>query len=174
MLRENCKSEAIPRAFSPNCDWRLSHHLRMMPVRGGSPLSLYLATLLIFGNSSNACAQSATAARQVWVNPNSQTSTSDLDRLVREKRYPELEHQLPSPNLTEIEHSYFEGILADRRNHVSEAIAILEKIVPSLRTTNSHRAATALRTLAGDYFKVGRCADASGVYSDLNPEGPLR
>jgi predicted aspartyl protease len=68
---------------------------------------------------------------------------------------------------TAIERSYFEGILADRRNHVSQAIAILEKIAPSLRPTNPHRAAAALRTLAGDYFKVGRYADASSVYSDL-------
>lgn len=127
---------------------------------------LYLAILLVFGSCSNSCAQSA-GAPQVSPSAHSQILAHDLERLVREKRYPELEHQLLSSNLTAMERSYFEGILADRRNHVSQAIALFERIAPRLRTTNPHRAATALRTLASDYFKVGRYADASSVYSDL-------
>jgi tetratricopeptide (TPR) repeat protein len=96
-----------------------------------------------------------------------QNAGSGLDRLVREKRYPELEHELPSSLLTSIERYYFEGILADRRNHVPQAIASLEKLVPGLPTSNRSRVAVALRTLAGNYFKVGRYADASDAYSDL-------
>jgi hypothetical protein len=71
---------------------------------------LCLAIALIFGSSSNTCAQSSTATEQA----HSQNAGSDLDRLVREKRYPELERELPSSHLTAVERSYFEGILADR------------------------------------------------------------
>jgi predicted aspartyl protease len=132
-----------------------------------SPLLLCLTVVLIFASSSTTCAQSPTAVEQASVKAHSQNAGSDLDRLVREKRYPELERELPSSHLTATERSYFEGILADRRNHVPQAIAILENLVPSLRTANRSRAAATLRTLAGDYFKVGRYADASDVYSDL-------
>jgi predicted aspartyl protease len=128
---------------------------------------LCLAVVFIFGNSSNTCAQSSAAVEQVPVKAHPQNAGSDLDRLVREKRYPELERELPSSPLSSMERSYFEGILADRSNHVPQAIVILESLVPSLRTSNRSRAAEALRTLAGDYFKVGRYADASDVYSDL-------
>jgi predicted aspartyl protease len=127
---------------------------------------LGLAIVLIFGSSST-CAQSSRSVEQVSVREHSENAGSDLDRLVREKRYPELERELPSSHLTAVERSYFEGILADRSNHVPQAITTLESISPSLRTTNRGRAAAALRTLAGDYFKVGRYDDASGVYSDL-------
>lgn len=136
----------------------------MQPL-GSSPF-LYLVILLIFGSCSNTCSQSA-GARQAPAKAPLQTSSSDLDRLVQERRYPELERRLPSSNLTAMERSYFEGILADRLNHVSQAIAVLERITPGLRTTNPHRAAVALRTLAGDYFTVGRYSDASGLCSDL-------
>ena len=44
---------------------------------------------------------------------------------------------------------------------------MLEQILPGIRATRPHRAALALRTLAGDYFKVGRYADSCDAYSDL-------
>jgi hypothetical protein len=133
----------------------------------GGPRLLRLAILLAFASSLSGWAQSAAAAGQVSPPARGQSSDSDLDRLVREKQYPELEQQLPSSNLTAIERSCFEGILADRVNQVSQAVAVLEKILPSLRTNSPPRAAVALRTLAGDYFKVGRYSDASSAYSDL-------
>jgi hypothetical protein len=37
-----------------------------------------------------------------------------------------------------------------------QAISVLEEILPNLQTTHPHRAAIALRALAGDYFKVQR------------------
>jgi hypothetical protein len=43
-------------------------------------------------------------------------SAPDLDTLVSEKNYPELERALPMAKLTELEHAYFLGILSDRLN----------------------------------------------------------
>jgi hypothetical protein len=94
-------------------------------------------------------------------------SASRLDRLVQDKRYPELEQQLQSARLDSTERTYFTGIVADRSNHLSEAIADLEKVLPELKKTNSKHAAIALRALAGDYFRTGRYGEASDTYSDL-------
>lgn len=94
-------------------------------------------------------------------------SASDLDGLVQDKRYPELERQLPLAHLNSTERTYFRGIVADRSNHTTEAIASLEKVLPKIRRTSPKRAAIALRALAGDYFKIGRYGDASDTYSDL-------
>jgi predicted aspartyl protease len=139
------------------------YHFRMPPSRTRRQFLLYLVIVVICANSSNFCAQT----RQVQGKAHSKHAAPKLDRLVSGKRYPELEHQLASAQLTVTERSYFEGIFADRCNHVSKAISILKRIMPSLRKTDPGRAATALRTLASDYFKVGRYADASAVYSDL-------
>lgn len=90
-----------------------------------------------------------------------------LDDLVQRKDYPQLEHQLNEAKLSIDEEAYFKGILADRSNQVLRAISLLEQILPGIRAKHPHRAALALRTLAGDYFKVGRYADSCDAYSDL-------
>jgi predicted aspartyl protease len=92
---------------------------------------------------------------------------SDLDHLVQDKRYPELEQQLPLAHLSSIDRAYFTGIVADRDNHPEEAIVDLEKVLPELRKTSPTHTALALRTLAGDYFKTGRYAESSDTYSDV-------
>jgi predicted aspartyl protease len=92
---------------------------------------------------------------------------TELDRLVQDKRYPQLEQQLQIAHLDSTDRIYFEGILADRNNRIADAVASLEKILPQLRKTSARRSAIALRTLAADYFKVGRYGKASETYSAL-------
>ena len=94
-------------------------------------------------------------------------SASDLDHLVQDKRYPELEQQLQLAHLSSIDRGYFTGIVADRNNHPLDAIVDLEKVLPELRRTSPRHTAVALRTLAGDYFKTGRYGEASDTYSDV-------
>jgi predicted aspartyl protease len=127
----------------------------------------YFVLLLALGISPNISAQSADAARQPQAKVESKRSALDLDRLLQDREYPEMERQLPGANLSATERSYFEGILADRNNQVSQAIATLEKILPGLRTANSQRAAVSLRALTDDYFLSGRYGDASDAFADL-------
>jgi hypothetical protein len=145
----------------------LSYHSGMLRLRRDGGAMFYFALLLAFGIPPNISAQSAEAARQPPAKVESKRSALDLDRLLQDREYPELERQLPGANLSAMERSYFEGILADRSNQVSQAIAILEEILPGLRTANSQRAAVALRALVDDYFLSGRYGDASDAYADL-------
>src|SRR5271165_1362476 len=107
----------------------------------------------------------------VFLGPNGRgrmrISASDLDHLVQDKRYPELEQQLQLAHLSSIDRGYFTGIVADRNNQPLDAIVDLEKVLPELRRTSPRHTAVALRTLAGDYFKTGRYGEASDTYSDV-------
>ncbi len=100
-------------------------------------------------------------------NPKHRIAAADLDRLVRDKRYPELQAQLPAAKLSPAEHAYFSGILADRSNHTADAITALEQVLPGLRKTSRKRTAIALRALASDYFRIGQYGRASDTYSEL-------
>jgi hypothetical protein len=145
----------------------LSYYSGMLRLRRDGGAMIYFALLLAAGIPPNRSAQSADAARQPQAKVEPKRSALDLDRLLQDREYPELERQLPGANLSAVERSYFEGILADRSNQVSQAIATLEKILPGLRTANSQRAAVALRALVDDYFLSGRYGDASNAYADL-------
>jgi predicted aspartyl protease len=137
----------------------------MTSLRWGRRLALCLAILIL--GWAHTDAGSGAAAQQSAAKTPAKESASDLDRLVQERRYPELAQSLPAANLTALECSYFEGILADRSNHVSQAIVLLQEALPGLRASNPHRAATALRTLAADYFQDGRYAKSADANSDL-------
>jgi predicted aspartyl protease len=149
---------------------KISYYFAVRIPRRNTLVFIYLCFFLIFSGiwliPRNTFAQSSAAVPRS-LNAQSKSASLDLDHLVREKQYPELERQLPTDELSPTDCAYFEGILADRRNRPVEAIAVLEKILPGLRTSNPNRAATALRALASDYFMVGRYADASDAYSDL-------
>ncbi len=93
--------------------------------------------------------------------------TSELDRDIDERRFPAMQKRLDGANLTPTERMYFDGVLADRTNHPQDAIADLQRILPALRSTNRHRAAVALRTLATDYFILGRYSESVATYSEL-------
>lgn len=94
-------------------------------------------------------------------------TASELDRDIDERRFPSMQRRLDSANLTRTERVYFKGVLADRTNHPQDAIADLQRILPALRSTDRHRAAVALRTLATDYFIVGRYQESVSAYSEL-------
>lgn len=125
-----------------------------------------LILVSLFALLPSAFAQPAPAQR-TSAEPHPKETALALDDLVQKKEYPELQRQLGAAHLSPGEQAYFEAILADRTNRLSQAISSLEKIVPNLRAGHPHRAAIALRTLAGDYFKVGRYAQSCGAYSDL-------
>ncbi len=92
----------------------------------------------------------------------------DWDRLLRERRYLELERALSSKsNLTLSDRAFFEGVMANRRNRVAESIKMLEPLMPSLSATNKDRAVIALSTLADDYEKTFRYSDAADTYEEL-------
>lgn len=88
------------------------------------------------------------------------------DAELKEFRLAELEVTLrtmqPGP-----ERDYFEGVLANRTGHVDESSRLLNSALPGIRTSDRARGAVALETLADDYNKSFRYADAARTYDDL-------
>jgi tetratricopeptide (TPR) repeat protein len=93
-------------------------------------------------------------------------SADALDLLVRQLRYEELEARLASTPVGS-DHDYFAGILANREGRPAESIRLLEQTLPQIQTQNPARMAIALETLADDYFKDCRYAEAIGAYENL-------
>ena len=94
--------------------------------------------------------------------------TADLDQLLQERHYLELESVLTSKsNLSASDSDFFEGVMANRRNRVAQSIRTLEPLLRSLSATNRERAIVALSTLADDYEKAFRYADAANAYAQL-------
>ena len=91
----------------------------------------------------------------------------DLDQLVEQREYPELERVLPAASLDQLSRDYFEGVLANRRNELQGSIDLLQPLIPKLKAGNPHRAAVALRSLADDYVKMFRYAEADRSYGEL-------
>jgi len=95
-------------------------------------------------------------------------STSDLDQLLQQRHYLELESALTSRStLGASDRSFFEGVMANRRNRVADSIRTLEPLLPLLSAANRERAIVALNTLADDYEKTFRYADAANAYAQL-------
>ena len=87
-------------------------------------------------------------------------SASRLDERIAQNRYLELQRDLFAAELSTLERTYFEGIVADRTHDVADAIALLSEALPDLKARSAHRAALALRALASDYFEAGRYGDS--------------
>lgn len=96
-----------------------------------------------------------------------QTAARQLDNLIVEKGYLQLERAVAAAKLSPDERDYFNGILADRKREPARAIGLLEKVLPGLKKQNRRRAAEALRSLGNDYFEAGRYADAADCYAAL-------
>jgi Aspartyl protease len=93
----------------------------------------------------------------------------DLALLVRQKRYIEFARQLEgAQGLSFSDRALFEGILANRRNQVSESIRLLEPLAHTLIEGPADRAELALCSLADDYAKGFRYGDAADTYSLLS------
>src|SRR5580704_6499915 len=88
-----------------------------------------------------------------------------LASLVRQKQYIEFARQLDgAQGLALSERSLFEGILANRRNQVSESIRLLEPLTHALLADPVDRAELGLCALGDDYAKSFRYGDAADTY----------
>jgi hypothetical protein len=97
-----------------------------------------------------------------------QGETTDLSQLLRDRHYLELDRALLSnSNLSVSDRTFFEGVMANRRNRVADSIKMLEPLVPSLSTADKDRAVLTLSTLADDYEKCFRYSDAANTYAEL-------
>ena len=108
-------------------------------------------------------------ASQTTVTPSvhqPQSNASDVDGYIKDLDYLQLARSVEGmpPSL---DRDYFAGVLANRQGHVEASIALLTKVLPQLETSKPTRAAVALHTLADDYVKAYRYADAIPVYEDL-------
>ena len=71
----------------------------------------------------------------------SQSGTTDLNQLLRDRRYLELNAALSSKsNLSLSDRTFFEGVMANRRNRVADSIKMLEPLAQSLSTVDKDRA----------------------------------
>ena len=94
------------------------------------------------------------------------SSTNGLDADVNEFRLGHLEAAVRSMQPGPVR-NYFEGVLANRIGHIDESVRLLNSALPDLRAYHRARAAVALETLADDYNKSFRYADAARTYDDL-------
>ena len=94
---------------------------------------------------------------------------SNFGRLLQGKNYLELEEALKkSQHISASERDFFTGVLANRQNHITISLRLLEPILtdPGLRFTPKLEK-FGLETLADDYVKSFRYADAADTYTRL-------
>ena len=65
------------------------------------------------------------------------------------------------------ERDFFAGVLANRNGRIDDSILLLSRALPGIRESHPQRAALALETLADDYTKSFRYAEAARTYDDL-------
>jgi hypothetical protein len=93
----------------------------------------------------------------------------DLDLLVRQKRYIELQLELKATqDLSASDRAFYSGMLANRKNEVSDSIRLLEPLARTIAQGSVDRAKVVLCTLADDYAKSFRYGDAADTYSLLS------
>jgi predicted aspartyl protease len=98
----------------------------------------------------------------------SQESGSDLDVLLQQRRYIELQQTLAKGrlHLQPSDLAYFDAVLANRSNQVQTSAQLLESLLPALSKNKSARTEIALCTLADDYVKSFRYQQASTTYAE--------
>jgi Aspartyl protease len=98
----------------------------------------------------------------------SQDSGGDLDILLVNKQYPELElaFQRQGAALIPEARTYFEGVIANRLSQAPRSLALLEPLAPQLLVNNPKRGEIALCAVADDYAKEFRYRDAAKVYTE--------
>jgi hypothetical protein len=99
-----------------------------------------------------------------------QSSTTDLDGLLQQKEYVELEQALATkgPELVPLSRAYFDGVMANRTNRLQKSRDLLEGVLPALVVSNPAHAEIALCALADDYAKNFRYDDAAQKYADAS------
>ena len=97
-----------------------------------------------------------------------QNLVEGLKWLLQQKQYIELERRLSANQsvLPSEELAYFSGVMANRTLRVANSIRLLEPLLPVLKESNPVRAESVLCTLADDYAKDFRYADAATTYSE--------
>jgi hypothetical protein len=92
-----------------------------------------------------------------------------LDLLLHHRQYIELEHDLKAAqDLSASDRACYNGILANRKNDVSDSIHLLEPLARTIAQGSIDRAEVVLCTLADDYAKSFRYGDAADTYSLLS------
>jgi predicted aspartyl protease len=110
----------------------------------------------------------------IWISSLLRGQTQDfpanLDVLLQQRQYLELEHALliTASKLPPLSRGYFQGVMANRINRVQQSVRLLEPLIPTLVATNPLRAEFALCTLADDYAKSFRYKDAARSYARAN------
>jgi predicted aspartyl protease len=107
-------------------------------------------------------AVAALAASQTAVD-----NAKDLDVLLANKKYPELEAALltRAGEMTPEALAYFSGVMSNRLNQSDSSLALLEPVLRSL-VNDRTRTEIALCTLADDYAKNFRYRNAARIYAD--------
>jgi predicted aspartyl protease len=90
---------------------------------------------------------------------------ADLDRLVANKQYPELERELGHAGLSDADLTYYTGILSNHLNQPSKSVDLIESVLPTLESSNSLRAEYAVCTLADDFVKLSQYQKAVETYA---------
>ena len=105
-----------------------------------------------------------------YAHAQAQSSTADLDELLQQKEYVELEQALATrvPGLVPLSRAYFDGVMANRTNGLQKSRDLLEGVLPALIVSNPARAEIALCALADDYAKGFRYDDAAQKYADAS------
>jgi predicted aspartyl protease len=126
----------------------------------------FFRTLAIFAIAAILLCMSALAQSQEK-GPN---GASDLDMLLSKKRYPQLEQALAARNkeLSPKTYAYFAGVMANRVNQVKTSLGLLEPLVSGLLISDPRRGEIALCTIADDYAKSFRYAEAASLYGKAN------
>jgi predicted aspartyl protease len=98
------------------------------------------------------------------------SAISELDTLLLAKQYTELEHSLATreSELTPVNRAFFQGVMANRTNQVEKSIRLIQPVLSILLATNTIHAQLALCTLADDYAKSFRYAEAAIAYTDAD------
>jgi predicted aspartyl protease len=118
----------------------------------------------------------ATVAGLFWMSARAHSqekrldSALDLDMLLSMKQYPQLEQALAarSAELDPKMQAYFAGVVANRVNQVKTSLGLLQPLVPGLLVSEPRRGEIVLCTIADDYAKSFRYADAARVYTEAN------
>jgi predicted aspartyl protease len=97
-----------------------------------------------------------------------QETGSDLDVLLQQRRYIELQAMLAKwrSQFQPSDLAYFDAVLANRTNQVETSAQLLESLLPALSKNKSARTEIALCTLADDYAKSFRYQQASNAYAE--------
>ncbi len=97
------------------------------------------------------------------------SGSEQLDALIKEKKYLELLTALSNPTgLKTNDYEVFEGVLANRTNHLDTSIRLLKQAIPILQKQGArNREQIALETLADGYSRLYRYAEAADTYMTL-------